>query len=89
MVVFAYHNLRITIYLPGGEVCIHHYHRRTKFALGSQMMQWASSLFVMIVLEKMVVDHYSMPEQSIEVIYLKNTISVLGNYYLIYLYADR
>ena len=34
----------------------------------------------MIVLEKMVVDHYSMPEKSIEVMYLKNTISVLGNY---------
>ena len=34
----------------------------------------------MIVLEKMVVDHYSMPEQSIEVICLKDTISVHGNY---------
>ena len=44
----------------------------------------------MIVLEKMVVDHYSMPEQSIEVIYLKDTISVHGNYILFYLmYVDK
>ena len=41
----------------------------------------------MIVLEKMVVNHYSMPEQSIEVTYLKDAVLALGIFYLIY--VDR